>query len=69
VPGEKTFVDWAGDTVPIHDRESGETAVASIFVAVLGASTYTFVRAALGQGLSNSTRRPTARGPLHRNQH
>ena len=51
--GEKTFVDWAGDTVPIHDRESGETAVASIFVAVLGASTYTFVRAALGQGLSN----------------
>ena len=39
--GEKTFVDWAGDTVPIHDRESGETAPASIFVAVLGASTYT----------------------------
>ena len=51
--GEKTFVDWAGDTVPIHDRESGETAPASIFVAVLGASTYTFARAALGQGLAN----------------
>ena len=51
--GEKTFVDWAGDTVPIHDRESGETAPASIFVAVLGASSYTFVRAALGQGLAN----------------
>jgi transposase len=51
--GEKTFVDWAGDTVPIHDRESGETAAASIFVAVLGASTYTFARAALGQGLAN----------------
>ncbi len=51
--GEKTFVDWAGDTVPIHDRENGETAPASIFVAVLGAGTYTFVRAALGQGLSS----------------
>jgi transposase len=51
--GEKTFVDWAGDTVPIHDRENGETAPASIFVAVLGASTYTFARAALGQGLAN----------------
>jgi transposase len=32
--GEKMFVDWAGDTVPIHERESGETAPASIFVAV-----------------------------------
>jgi transposase len=52
-PGEKTFVDWAGDTVAIHDRASGETAEASIFVAVLGASTYTFARAALSQDLSN----------------
>jgi transposase len=51
--GEKTFVDWAGDTVPIHDRETGETTLASIFVAVLGASTYTFARAALSQDLSN----------------
>ena len=51
--GEKTFVDWAGDTVPIHDRETGETTPASIFVAVLGASTYTFARAALSQDLAN----------------
>jgi transposase len=51
--GEKTFVDWAGDTVPVYDRTSGETVPASIFVAVLGASTYTFARAALGQGLAN----------------
>jgi transposase len=51
--GEKTFVDWAGDTVPIHDRQTGETTAASIFVAVLGASTYTFARAALGQDLAN----------------
>ena len=51
--GEKTFVDWAGDTVPIHDRQTGETTAASIFVAVLGASTYTFARAALSQDLAN----------------
>jgi len=52
-PGEKTFVDWAGDTVRIYDRESGEVTPASIFVAVLGASTYTFARAALSQDLAN----------------
>lgn len=51
--GEKTFVDWAGDSVPIHDRVTGEAKPASIFVAVLGASTYTYARAALGQGLAN----------------
>src|SRR5450432_498319 len=52
-PGEKTFVDWAGDTVPIYNRDGGEAMPASIFVAVLGASTYTFARAALGQGMAN----------------
>jgi transposase len=51
--GEKMFVDWAGPTVPIHDRKTGEAAPASIFVAVLGASTYTFAYAALGQHLAN----------------
>ena len=51
--GEKTFVDWAGDTVPIYDRETGEAAPASIFVAVLGASTYTFARAAPSLNLAN----------------
>jgi transposase len=52
-PGEKTFVDWAGDTVRIYDRESGDATPASIFVAVLGASTYTFARAALSQDLAS----------------
>ena len=52
-PGDKTFVDWAGDTVPVYDRQSGEVTPASIFVAVLGASTYTFARAAAGQGLAS----------------
>jgi transposase len=51
--GEKTFVDWAGDTVPIYDRETGEPSPASIFIATLGASSYTFAHATLGQGLAN----------------
>lgn len=49
--GEKMFVDWAGPTVPIFDRYSGESIPASVFVAVLGASTYTFAWAALNQTL------------------
>jgi transposase len=51
--GEKTFVDWAGDTVPVYNRETGEATSASIFVAVLGASTYTFAQAAPCQDLAN----------------
>jgi transposase len=43
--GEKMFVDWAGDTIPIHDRRISDITPASLFVAVLGASTYTFARA------------------------
>src|ERR1700680_329113 len=51
--GEKMFVDWAGATLPIYDRESGETKPASLFVATLGASSYTFARSTLSQDLSN----------------
>jgi transposase len=47
------FVDWAGPTVPIYDRRTSDVTPASLFVAVLGASTYTFARAALGQHLAN----------------
>jgi len=52
-PGEKLFVDWAGPTVPIHDSKTGEAEPASLFVSVLGASTYTFAYAARGQHLAN----------------
>ena len=38
--GEKLFVDYAGQTVPIIDRITGEQRQAQIFVAVLGASNY-----------------------------
>jgi transposase len=51
--GEKMFVDWAGPTVPIYDSRTGEATPASVFVAVLGASTYTFACAALAQTLPN----------------
>lgn len=51
--GEKMFVDWAGDTIPIHDRKTGEIAPACLFVAVLGASTYTYARATVSQDLAN----------------
>lgn len=47
--GEKLFADYAGPTVPIIDAETGELKPASIFVAVLGASSYTFACATPGQ--------------------
>ena len=50
--GEKLFVDYAGDTVPvIVDRLSGEIRPAQIFVAVMGASSFTYAKAAWTQGL------------------
>ena len=48
-PGEKLFVDFAGPTVPITDQTTGEVRQASIFVAVLGYSNYTFAYATPGQ--------------------
>ena len=40
--GEKLFADYAGDTVPVIDPATGEIHRAHIFVAVLGASNYTY---------------------------
>jgi len=45
VAGEKLFVDYCGDTVPVVDRTSGEVRQAQVFVATLGASNYTFAEA------------------------
>jgi transposase len=45
VAGEKLFVDWAGGTVPIIDVMTGEVHEAHIFVAVLGASSYSYCEA------------------------
>ncbi|MGZ5000600.1 MAG: IS21 family transposase [Methylomonas sp.] len=49
--GEKLFVDYAGQTVAITDPASGEIRTAQIFVAVLGASNYTFAEATWSQQL------------------
>jgi transposase len=49
--GEKLFVDYAGQTVPVTDLSTGEVREAQIFVAVLGASNYTYVEATFSQDL------------------
>lgn len=53
--GEKMFVDYAGPTVDIVDPATGEAHPAQIFVAVLGASNYTFAEATLSQKLEDWT--------------
>ncbi len=45
VPGQKMFVDWAGQTVPIHNATDGSLSQGHLFVAVLGASNKTFAEA------------------------
>jgi len=52
-PGEKLFIDYAGQTVPIVDRETGEVTAVQIFVAVMGASNYTYAEAHATQSLPN----------------
>lgn len=49
--GDKLFIDYPGDTVPIIDAGSGGIRRAEIFVAVLGASSYTYAEATRSQQL------------------
>ena len=49
--GEKCFVDYAGHTMPVTDRHTGEIRQAQIFVGVMGASNYTFAEATFSQSL------------------
>jgi transposase len=51
IAGEKVFVDYAGQTLPIVDRETGEVREAQLFVAALGASHYTFAEVTWTQAL------------------
>ena len=51
--GEKVFVDYAGQTVPVVDPDTGEVHQAQIFIGVLGASNYTYVEAQWSQELPN----------------
>lgn len=49
--GEKLFVDYCGRTVSIVDASTGEIREAQVFVAVLGASNYTYAEATWSQSL------------------
>jgi transposase len=51
--GEKLFVDYAGQKVPIVDGRTGDISGASIFVAVMGASNYTYAEATAKQDLAS----------------
>jgi transposase len=50
--GEKGFVDFSGDGLPIVDPVTGERTLAVLFVVVLGASNYTYVEPVLHQDLA-----------------
>lgn len=47
--GERLFVDWAGDTIGVVDPDTGEIRAAYVFLAVLGASSYTYAEACFSQ--------------------
>ena len=47
--GEKLFVDYSGLTMNVIDQFTGEITKVQIFVAVLGASGYTYVHATYSQ--------------------
>jgi transposase len=51
--GEKCFVDYAGHTMPVVNRLTGEIKDAQVFIGVLGATSYTYAEASESQGLSD----------------
>ena len=53
VAGERMFVDYAGTTIEAIDGMTGEVMRAQLFVAVLGASSYTYAEATWTQGLAD----------------
>src|SRR3974390_3066408 len=51
VAGERMFVDYAGTTLEVVDGTTGEVRACQLFVAVLGASNYTYAEATFTQRL------------------
>lgn len=51
--GEKMFVDWAGATIPVYDRHTGQAWQSPVFVATLGASSYTWAEATRDQQMES----------------
>lgn len=53
IAGDKLFIDYAGQTVPVVNQYTGEAQQAQIFIATLGASSYTYAEATWSQSLPN----------------
>ena len=53
--GEKFFVDYSGQTLPIMDVSTGEVRAAQLFVGVMGSSNQTYVEATWTQSLADWT--------------
>jgi transposase len=51
VAGEKLFVDYCGQTAPLTNPLTGVVTQVQVFVAVMGASSYTYAEATLTQSL------------------
>jgi len=51
--GEKLFIDYCGPTMAVVNPSTGEVRTAQVFVAVLGASSYTYAEATWSQSLSD----------------
>ena len=47
------FVDWAGATIPVWDRHTGVAWQSALFVAALGASSYTWAEATRDQQMES----------------
>lgn len=47
--GERLFVDYAGMTVDVTDPETGKVRAAQVFIATMGASSYTYAEATWSQ--------------------
>jgi transposase len=53
VAGEKLFVDYAGTTIDVYDAGTGEVHACQLFVAALGASSFTYAEATRTQTLED----------------
>lgn len=51
IAGEKMFVDYCGQTAQLTDPKTGVVSQVQVFVAVMGASSYTFAEATMTQSL------------------
>ena len=47
--GDKMYVDYAGKTLSIIDKNTGEIKEVQFFVAILGAKQYTFAETSVSQ--------------------